>query len=230
MGAGVIADIRGGLGTQVLELMGCYALAIERGYAAHAIDAIRINCGGESNDGAGNVLRDYISEIFPHLPAPVRVTDGGRKLGAISDPDILALVLKHQVAIRRALGFMSYSALLPRLPVLHVRRGDYQWVPLETYIEYAKAHDVWLIGNIAEDTAKVPGRNVSSSPVTDWLNGFSAPEIIGTASTFIVSMLFLNPEKRVSMFKNQEGSVFTDIMQPLLRRFALQFTNLRWID
>lgn len=223
----MIADIRGGLGTQLLELMGCYALAIEKG---ETITQIRINCGGESNDGAGNVLKDYVSEMFRTLLAPVVVTRGGQKLGVLKDDSALPLILKHHERVLSALGPLMAAAIIPTIPVLHVRRGDYQWVPLETYIDYARAHDVCLIGNIAEDTVRVPGRNISSGdPVKDWLAGFCAPEIIGTASTFILSMLFFDPKMHVAMFSNQEGEIFEKTMRPLLQKFAPHFPNLRWV-
>ncbi len=221
----MIVNIRGGLGTQVIELLGQYAIAHDR---RQSITGIDINCGGESWDGAQNVLADYISGIFPELPVPVRVTNGHDKLGALKYVRTLELVLKRRELILKTLGPVRASPA-PRLPVLHVRRGDYQWVPLETYVDYARAHDVCLIGNIPQDTAAVPGENISTTPVNDWLAALNAPSIIGTASTFILSILFINPEKRIAMLPGQEGAVFSDIMEPLLRRLAPYFPNLEWL-
>lgn len=222
----MIVDIRGGLGTQLLELMAQYARAIDRG---HKITGIRVNCGGESNDGAGNVLRDYVSEIFEQIPVPVIASEGIAKAGVFKSHGTLLSMLVFRERILRALGPLRCHDPAPKLPVLHVRRGNYQWIPMKTYIAYAKAHRVCVIGNIAADTAMVPGKNISSTPVADWFAAFQAPEVIGTASSFLLSMLFINPEKHVAMFSNQKGAVFSEFMLPILQRFAPQFPNLRWL-
>lgn len=118
------------------------------------------------------------------------------------------------------------------LPVLHVRRGDYEWIPLQRYIDYAKKHEVCLIGNIAADTVKVSGFDISDGkdPVKDWLAGYYGPSITGTASTFIVSMLFMNPEKHVNMFLGQEGAIFDTVMGPVMRKFEWAWPNFRWVE
>jgi hypothetical protein len=221
----MIADIRGGLGTQLLELLGCFAVAQDRG---EWINEIRINCGGISDDGNGNCLKDYISDLFERLPVPCKVTDGMRKFAVFKEAGALDSILKNRLAVLRSLGpLMEVEA--PGLPVLHVRRGDYEWVPLETYIDYASRHEVALIGNIADDTALVPGTNIAGSPVSDWLHAYYAAEVIGTCSTFLVSMLFMNPHKRMAFFSDQEGSVFADIVKPALDRLAHHFPNVTWL-
>ena len=231
----MIANCRGGIGTQLIELMGWYALAIE---ARDTIDLININCGGWRDDGAGNVLKDYISELFVMPKARVRTTSGTAKLGIFQKPGIFDLILKHRKDIRAQLGPMKFYFPAPLVPVLHVRRGDYQWVPIETYIEYARKNvPVCFIGNIADDTADVAresgytaAADISNTATIDWLAAFFAPEVIGTASTFIISMLFMDPTKHVKMFRNQEGAVFEDCMRPLLRQFEPQFPNFRWAE
>lgn len=222
----MIANIRGGLGTQLIELLGWFSLANSRN---EKITSIQINCGGMSDDGSGvNCLLDYVSLLFEELPCPVQVTDGFAKLGVFKKPELLRLILEHRSSALCDLGPLRWINS-SQLPILHVRRGDYEWVPLETYIDYAKFNAVALIGNIPEDTAKVPGYDLSDGAVYDWLNAFYAPQVIGTSSTFLLSMLFIEPEKSMSFFKNQSGSVFDDVIKPILDNLSPNFPNLQWL-
>lgn len=229
----MILNIRGGLGTQVLELLGAYALAIEAG-RVDEINTVHVSCGGEAWDGGPieNVLTDYVSAIFDGLPLTI-TTDNRVKVGVFKDWDILELILRHREKISEYLRPKSDAPVERNLSIIHVRTGNRCWVPLQWSIDFVRSHsDFVVVGNIPEDVAQVPVRSVSSfhQPVMDWFHLFNAKEIVGTSSTFLMSVLFVDPYKKVSMWRGQTSADFALVCRPLMHRFGPQFPNFQWID
>ena len=219
----MIVDIRGGLGTQVLELMGQYALAIERG---QTITGIRINGGG----GIEESRYSYVGYIFQNLP-PVTHVDGVAKLGIFKDWSIFRLILKHRERILHQIGSLRSFGAIRCDRLLHVRTGDYEFVSMERYIEFARGrHGLACIGNNDAHINVVPGSNVSTgSAAGDWFTCLYARELFTSATTFTISTLFVDPTKRVSMWAKQDGEVFAKTLGPLMRELPGAFPNFKLI-
>lgn len=225
----MIVDIRGGIGTQIIEMLGCYGMAMGHGFE---ITGIRVNIGNVLVDARA----DYVSSVFSRLPK-VTETNGTKKLGVWKDIKLLQAILRHRTEILQKVGGLKPEPAFgkPRQRVLHVRAGNRCMCDFQAYIDYASRYECALVGNVRAETARVPGEDISAAApfhqavVMDWFTVFTSNQIVGTASTFLLSMLFINPLKKIAMLPGQSGEDFEGVYYPMMRALQGSFPNLTWL-
>lgn len=174
----MILNIRGALGTQVIELLAGYARAIETN---DTVDEIVANLGG---DIVPTAKVNYIPGLFV-TDAPVGSSMGTHKQRAWNIKDF-KLILKHREEIFKRIHVRKQDvACLDK--ILHVRVGDRQLISDDQYDTYwSKNIDLTQVGNSNH-------LKVRNDPATDWRLILNAKEVHCSISSFPISTFLVNP-------------------------------------
>ena len=231
-------QIRGGLGTQLLNLMAAYGDAFDKG---KDIEKIVLNFFNYP-DGLREVNIDFISKTIEHH-LKIETKSGTEKF-AIFNKGRIENVKKHIHKIRRAMPIKLNDMKPIAETILHVRQLDRPLVSVNTYIDIIAGRDSldpWII--IGDDMKTLQNIIDSSnsfinhSPydndsVREWFMLCKSRLVVGGFSSYVLSAALLNPGLEYKMIKkgkcNEEH--LTDYDWKCLDLFVELFDNINWID
>ena len=231
-------QIRGGLGTQLLNLMAAYGDAFEKG---KDIEKIVLNFFNYP-DGLREVNIDFISKTIEHH-LKVETKSGTEKF-AIFDKGRIENVKKYIHKIRRAMPIKLNDMKPIAETILHVRQLDRPLVSVNTYIDIIVDKDTlepWIIigddmktlQNIIDSSESFVNHSpYDNDSVREWFMLCKSRLVVGGFSSYVLSAALLNPGLEYKMIKkgkcNEEH--LTGYDWKCLDLFVELFDNINWID
>ena len=231
-------QIRGGLGTQLLNLMAAYGDAFEKG---KDIEKIVLNFFNYP-DGLREVNIDFISKTIEHY-LKVETKSGTDKF-AIFNKDRIENVKKHIHKIRRSMPIKLNDMKPIAETILHVRQLDRPLVSVNTYIDIIVDKDSlepWIIigddmktlQNIIDSSESFVNHSpYDNDSVREWFMLCKSRLVVGGFSSYVLSAALLNPGLEYKMIKkgkcNEEH--LTGYDWKCLDLFVELFDNINWID
>ena len=231
-------QIRGGLGTQLLNLMAAYGDAFEKG---KDIEKIVLNFFNYP-DGLREVNIDFISKTIEHH-LKVETKSGTDKF-AIFNKDRIENVKKHIDKIRRVMPIKLNDMKPIAETILHVRQLDRPLVSINTYIDIIVDKDglePWIIigddmktlQNIIDSSESFVNHSpYNNDSVREWFMLCKSRLVVGGFSSYVLSAALLNPGLEYKMIRkgkcNEEH--LTGYDWKCLDLFVELFDNINWID
>ena len=231
-------QIRGGLGTQLLNLMAAYGDAFEKG---KDIEKIVLNFFNYP-DGLREVNIDFISKTIEHY-LKVETKSGTDKF-AIFNKDRIENVKKHIDKIRRSMPVKLNDMKPIAETILHVRQLDRPLVSVNTYIDIIVDKDglePWIIigddmktlQNIIDSSESFVNHSpYNNDSVREWFMLCKSRLVVGGFSSYVLSAALLNPGLEYKMIKkgkcNEEH--LTGYDWKCLDLFVELFDNINWMD
>ena len=231
-------QIRGGLGTQLLNLMAAYGDAFEKG---KDIEKIVLNFFNYP-DGLREVNIDFISKTIEHY-LKVETKSGTDKF-AIFNKDRIENVKKHIDKIRRAMPIKLNDMKPIAETILHVRQLDRPLVSVNTYIDIIVDKDSlepWIIigddmrtlQNIIDSSESFVNHSpYDNDSVREWFMLCKSRLVVGGFSSYVLSAALLNPGLEYKMIKkgkcNEEH--LTGYDWKCLDLFVELFDNINWMN
>ena len=231
-------QIRGGLGTQLLNLMAAYGDAFEKG---KDIEKIVLNFFNYP-DGLREVNIDFISKTIEHY-LKVETKSGTDKF-AIFNKDRIENVKKHIHKIRRSMPIKLNDMKPIAETILHVRQLDRPLVSVNTYIDIIVDKDglePWIIigddmktlQNIIDSSESFVNHSpYNNDSVREWFMLCKSRLVVGGFSSYVLSAALLNPGLEYKMIKkgkcNEEH--LTGYDWKCLDLFVELFDNINWMN
>ena len=231
-------QIRGGLGTQLLNLMAAYGDAFEKG---KDIEKIVLNFFNYP-DGLREVNIDFISKTIEHY-LKVETKSGTDKF-AIFNKDRIENVKKHIDKIRRSMPVKLNDMKPIAETILHVRQLDRPLVSVNTYIDIIVDKDglePWIIigddmktlQNIIDSSESFVNHSpYDNDSVREWFMLCKSRLVVGGFSSYVLSAALLNPGLEYKMIKkgkcNEEH--LTGYDWKCLDLFVELFDNINWMN
>ena len=231
-------QIRGGLGTQLLNLMAAYGDAFEKG---KDIEKIVLNFFNYP-DGLREVNIDFISKTIEHY-LKVETKSGTDKF-AIFNKDRIENVKKHIDKIRRVMPIKLNDMKPIAETILHVRQLDRPLVSINTYIDIIVDKDglePWIIigddmkalQNIIDSSESFINHSpYNNDSVREWFMLCKSRLVVGGFSSYVLSAALLNPGLEYKMIKkgkcNEEH--LTGYDWKCLDLFVELFDNINWMN
>ena len=231
-------QIRGGLGTQLLNLMAAYGDAFEKG---KDIEKIVLNFFNYP-DGLREVNIDFISKTIEHY-LKVETKSGTDKF-AIFNKDRIENVKKHIHKIRRSMPIKLNDMKPIAETILHVRQLDRPLVSINTYIDIIVDKDglePWIIigddmktlQNIIDSSESFVNHSpYNNDSVREWFMLCKSRLVVGGFSSYVLSAALLNPGLEYKMIKkgkcNEEH--LTGYDWKCLDLFVELFDNINWMN
>ena len=231
-------QIRGGLGTQLLNLMAAYGDAFEKG---KDIEKIVLNFFNYP-DGLREVNIDFISKTIEHY-LKVETKSGTDKF-AIFNKDRIENVKKHIDKIRRSMPVKLNDMKPIAETILHVRQLDRPLVSINTYIDIIVDKDglePWIIigddmktlQNIIDSSESFVNHSpYNNDSVREWFMLCKSRLVVGGFSSYVLSAALLNPGLEYKMIKkgkcNEEH--LTGYDWKCLDLFVELFDNINWMN
>ena len=231
-------QIRGGLGTQLLNLMAAYGDAFEKG---KDIEKIVLNFFNYP-DGLREVNIDFISKTIEHY-LKVETKSGTDKF-AIFNKDRIENVKKHIDKIRRSMPVKLNDMKPIAETILHVRQLDRPLVSINTYIDIIVDKDglePWIIigddmktlQNIIDSSESFVNHSpYDNDSVREWFMLCKSRLVVGGFSSYVLSAALLNPGLEYKMIKkgkcNEEH--LTGYDWKCLDLFVELFDNINWMN
>ena len=222
-------QIRGGLGTQLLNLMAAYGDAFSKG---DDIEKIVLNFFNYPK-GLREINIDFISKII-NTDIKVDTKDGTNKF-PIFNQDRIKNVHKFIDKIRDKMTVKKMDQEPAGCPIIHVRQIDRPLVSVDTYKKIiAHIPNSMVIG---DDTDVLDSLNTQTSPynndsVEEWFMVYNSKIAMGGFSSYILSAALLNPNLSYHMLDRkscQEGMI-TDNDWKCLDLFTELFDNIEWME
>lgn len=231
-------QIRGGLGTQLLNLMAAYGDAFAKD---KDIEKIVLNFFNYP-DGLREVNIDFISKTIEHH-LKVETKSGTEKF-AIFDKGRIENVKKHIHKIRRAMPIKLNDMKPIAETILHVRQLDRPLVSVNTYIDIIVDKDSlepWIIigddmrtlQNIIDSSESFVNHSpYDNDSVREWFMLCKSRLVVGGFSSYVLSAALLNPGLEYKMIRkgkcNEEH--LTGYDWKCLDLFVELFDNINWMD
>ena len=231
-------QIRGGLGTQLLNLMAAYGDAFEKG---KDIEKIVLNFFNYP-DGLREVNIDFISKTIEHH-LKVETKSGTDKF-AIFNKDRIENVKKHIHKIRRSMPVKLNDMKPIAETILHVRQLDRPLVSVNTYIDIIVDKDSlepWIIigddmrtlQNIIDSSESFVNHSpYDNDSVREWFMLCKSRLVVGGFSSYVLSAALLNPGLEYKMIRkgkcNEEH--LTGYDWKCLDLFVELFDNINWMN
>ena len=231
-------QIRGGLGTQLLNLMAAYGDAFAKD---KDIEKIVLNFFNYP-DGLREVNIDFISKTIEHH-LKVETKSGTEKF-AIFDKGRIENVKKHIHKIRRAMPIKLNDMKPIAETILHVRQLDRPLVSVNTYIDIIVDKDSlepWIIigddmrtlQNIIDSSESFVNHSpYDNDSVREWFMLCKSRLVVGGFSSYVLSAALLNPGLEYKMIKKGKcnDEHLTGYDWKCLDLFVELFDNINWID
>ena len=230
-------QIRGGLGTQVLNLMAAYGDAFDKG---EDIEKVVLNFYNYPK-GLREVNIDFISKVIK-TNIQVETTNGTDKF-PIFNEERIRKVHKHIDKIRQVMPVMKTDQKPAGIPILHVRQIDRPLVPLSTYRklvcffprcmvigdDVVAVSRVMVSGETHGETFKSPHDNDS---VQEWFMVYNSRVVIGGFSSYILSAALLNPRVHYLMMHRRscQQDLIAENDWKCLDLFTKLFDNIDWME
>ena len=218
----MILNIRGALGTQILELL--------VGIAKHGsqITEINVNTGGRVVE---TVKTEYITELFD-IKIPVRTVPGKSKQNAWKVENFLLLseITASELLPLRIVPKKSIETLI------HVRGLDRQTASVDDYrrMQTSESSEYNFIGDDANLIQKITGQPYTMGDVyNDWLRCVACNSLYTSFSSFTVSAMMYDPDKQFSVLSKENsngphglGKAEYNCINTLIKN---KFTRAKWI-
>ena len=231
-------QIRGGLGTQLLNLMAAYGDAFAKD---KDIEKIVLNFFNYP-DGLREVNIDFISKTIEHH-LKVETKSGTEKF-AIFDKGRIENVKKHIHKIRRAMPIKLNDMKPIAETILHVRQLDRPLVSVNTYIDIIVDKDSlepWIIigddmrtlQNIIDSSESFVNHSpYDNDSVREWFMLCKSRLVVGGFSSYVLSAALLNPGLEYKMIKKGKcnDEHLTGYDWKCLDLFVELFDNINWMD
>ena len=230
-------QIRGGLGTQVLNLMAAYGDAFDKG---QDIKKVVLNFYNYP-PGLREVNINFLSQVLLHK-FDVETTNGTDKF-PIFNEERIKKVHKHIDRIRQVIPVVKPNQKPAGMPIMHVRQIDRPLVPLSTYRklvcffprcmvigdDVAAVSRVMISGETHGETFKSPHDNDS---VQEWFMVYNSRVVVGGFSSYILSAALLNPRVQYLMLSKKTCSedLITENDWKCLDLFTKLFDNIDWME
>ena len=231
-------NIRGGLGTQLLNLMAAYADAFDQD---SDIEEIVLNFFNYPK-GLREVNINFISKII-NTDIEISIIDGTKKF-PIFNQSIIKKVNKFIEKIRIKMPVKKTDQKPSGCPIIHVRQLDRPLVPVQTYknivCHFPKSmvigDDIQVLSRIlsagegaSNDTIPSPYNNDS---VEEWFMVYNSKVVIGGFSSFILSAALLNPNLQYFMINKRacNEELITEYDWNCLDLFTELFDNIKWME
>ena len=222
-------QIRGGLGTQLLNLMAAYGDAFSKG---DDIEKIVLNFFNYPK-GLREINIDFISKII-NTDIKVDTKDGTNKF-PIFNQDRIKNVHKFIDKIRDKMAVKKTDQEPAGCPIIHVRQIDRPLVSVDTYKKItAHIPNSMVIG---DDTDVLASLDTQTSPynndsVEEWFMVYNSKIVMGGFSSYILSAALLNPNLSYHMLhrKNCKEGMITDNDWKCLDLFTELFDNIDWME
>ena len=231
-------NIRGGLGTQLLNLMAAYGDAFDQD---SDIEKIVLNFFNYPK-GLREVNIDFISKIIKHY-LKVETKSGTDKF-AIFNKDRIENVKKHIDKIRRVMPIKLNDMKPIAETILHVRQLDRPLVSINTYIDIIVDKDglePWIIigddmktlQNIIDSSESFVNHSpYNNDSVREWFMLCKSRLVVGGFSSYVLSAALLNPGLEYKMIRkgkcNEEH--LTGYDWKCLDLFVELFDNINWMN
>ena len=230
-------QIRGGLGTQLLNLMAAYSDAYEQG---KDIDKVVLNFHNYPK-GLREINIDFISKTIDHN-LKIESVSGIKKFD-IFNRDRVLKVSKHIEKIRAAMPVKVNDVEPKSETILHVRQLDRPLVDLDTYSDIfygiedlqpwiVIGDDMKALQSLIDNTAA----NVNHSPydndsVKEWFMVCKARLVIGGFSSYVLSAALLNPTLNYKMIERDMcvQHHLSEEVWKCLDLFVELFDNINWV-
>ena len=231
-------QIRGGLGTQLLNLMAAYGDAFDKGKDTEKIVLNFFNYP----DGLREVNIDFISKTIEHH-LKVETKSGTEKF-AIFNKDRIENVKKHIDKIRRSMPVKLNDMKPIAETILHVRQLDRPLVSVNTYIDiivHKDSLEPWIIigddmrtlQNIIDSSESFVNHSpYDNDSVREWFMLCKSRLVVGGFSSYVLSAALLNPGLEYKMIKKGKcnDEHLTGYDWKCLDLFVELFDNINWID
>ena len=222
-------QIRGGLGTQLLNLMAAYGDAFDKD---KDIEKIVLNFFNYPK-GLREINIDFISKIIK-TDIKIDTTDGTSKFPIFSQ-DRIKNVHKFIDKIREKMPVRNTEQEPAGCPIIHVRQIDRPLVSVDTYKKIiAHIPNSMVIG---DDTDVLDSLNTQTSPynndsVEEWFMVYNSKIVMGGFSSYILSAALLNPNLSYHMLdrKNCKEGMITENDWKCLDLFTELFDNIDWME
>ena len=231
-------NIRGGLGTQLLNLMAAYGDAFDKD---NDIEKIVLNFFNYAK-GLREINIDFISKII-NTEIKIDTTDGTNKF-PIFNQERIRTVHKFIDKIRKKMPVKNTDQQPSGRPIIHVRQIDRPLVSVQTYknivCHFPRSmvigDDVEAVSRILSagegaslDTITSPYNNDS---VEEWFMVYNSSVVLGGFSSYILSAALLNPNLSYHMLdrKSCEEGMITDNDWKCLDLFTELFDNIEWME
>tara|TARA_R110000850_G_scaffold5483_4_gene22695 strand:+ start:547 stop:1293 length:747 start_codon:yes stop_codon:yes gene_type:complete len=234
-------NIRGGLGTQVLQFVNVYADALEKGLTDDRLE-ITLNFGNYddwfySNPGNHIVDLDFISLLFDFEPFPnIKNKIGTNKSNCFNKKSAINMV-KYRDKIIDLMKFKSYSFTpFDKEYVLHTRTKDRQLISRNEYIYYMNKFDSGIIigddskfcKSLTEENDNWSLSNNETS-VNDWLSlATGNNKVISSFTTYTLAAAYFNPNSKFYILKNDPKKLVRNSDWETVDYFIKEFNNLEY--
>ena len=186
-------------------------------YGVNNIKEVHINVGnlGDKDFLKQNYLPFLFSHLFSSLKIKTKIVEGTAKQNSFT---VEGFRLARQFVLNNQ-KFLPLYGVKHGVKYLHVRKLDRQLVSDETYDKIYNSHRV---------LRKI---DTSGDPIEDWRTLLNADYIIGAPSTFTLSTLLFNGNKRISVIPESmcdgPAKMASEHFQVIQNIMSI-FPNLRW--
>ena len=218
-------NIRGGLGTQILSLCACYAIAIEKN---QTVTKLIFNHGSYTTETKDpNIV--FVDSIINFKNKPEYAIVNGTSKTSPFIRSNANLVIKHWNAIRQEI-FLKKKYEQTNEKIVHIRQKDRAMVSIDKFDK--------LISNdtvvISDDPLvyKRYGIEAIDDTIGDWERMCSAASVIGGYSTYtlIASMLNQNLELSIVRKEDSVSNMLSEEDWNVLYMYVDHFPNINWIS
>lgn len=219
--------VRGGLGTQILSLYACYAIAIEKG---QTVDRLIFNHGFYSSETKDpNII--FVDSILEFRNKPEYAIINGTNKTSPFTPTNVGLIIKHWDDIQQEI-FLKKKYEQTNERILHIRQKDRALVSLDRFDSLVYSDDNYTI--ISDDPVVYQRYNIKAKDNTmdDWERIISAKSVTGGYSTFTLLAGMLNPNLELSIVRkeNSISHLLSDSDWNAIDRYVCAFSNIQWIS
>ena len=237
-------NIRGGLGTQVLQFVNVYSEILEKGLIDEEL-YITLNFGNYddwfySNPGNHIVDLDFLSLVFDYESFPnIRSRVGTNKFNCFNIKSAIRMT-KYRDIIIDLMKFRVHSFnTFNKEYVIHTRTKDRQLISRKDYIQYIDKFNSTQSGTIIGDDktfcqslVKInPEWELSDNetPVEDWLAlATGKNKIISSFTTYTLAAAYFNPNSKFYILKNDPNKLVRKSDWETVDYFIKEFNNLEY--
>lgn len=224
-------NVRGGLGTQILSLYTCYAIAKENNTT---VNKILFNTGGywQNSDIIMDEDRIFFDDFLTFKKRPeITTVIGTNKTNPFKEPNV-SLLLKWWENINESevsLNLNGCDYVNYGKTVIHVRQSDRPLIPIEVYDEEIRYHKNPIILSEDKSVHKRYGITPTNDTIKDWMTIYQAHTVIGGFSSFALLAGMWNPNLNVYFFNKllANPNVSFDVWN-IIHKFVEKFPNINW--
>ena len=237
-------NIRGGLGTQVLQFVNVYADALNKGLTDEKLE-ITLNFGNYdkwfyTNPGNHTVDLDFLSALFDFSPFPIIKNKIGTHKSNCFNMKSAKNMVKYRETIVDLLKLRSQSFVpFSKEYVVHTRTKDRQLISTKEYIESIGNFDSSQCGYIIGDDSTFCKSLVSTNTnwklsdnetsVNDWLAlATGKNKVVSSFTTYTLSAAYFNPNSKFYILKYDPYNMVSKSDWDTVEYFVQEFNNLEY--